>query len=75
MPVITKDPTGKFGSRLLLHVSIGGDSLEEIMHSLAGCRVLPDDAIGYGLPTLEKLRAMKPPKKVDQYKSPPSPKN
>ena len=38
-------------------------------------RALPDDAIGYGLPVLEKMRAMKPPKEADQHKAPPPPKN
>lgn len=38
-------------------------------------RALPDDAMGYGLPVLEKMRAMKPPKKADQHKAPPPPKN
>ncbi|MGV2528063.1 UNVERIFIED_CONTAM: transposase, partial [Bacillus thuringiensis] len=38
-------------------------------------RALPDDAMGYGLPVLEKMRAMKPPKEADQHKAPPPPKN
>lgn len=38
-------------------------------------RALPDDAMGYGLPVLEKMRAMKPPKEADQHKTPPPPKN
>lgn len=38
-------------------------------------RALPDDAMGYGLPVLEKMRAMKSPKEADQHKAPPSPKN
>ena len=38
-------------------------------------RALPDDAMGYGLPVLEKVRATKPPKDADQHKAPPPPKN
>ena len=38
-------------------------------------RALPDDAMGYGPPVLEKVRAMKPPKEADQHKAPPPPKN
>lgn len=38
-------------------------------------RALPDDAMGYGLPVLEKVRALKPPKEADQHKAPPLPKN
>jgi transposase len=38
-------------------------------------RALPDDSMGYGLPVLEKVRAMKPPKEADQHKAPPPPKN
>jgi hypothetical protein len=38
-------------------------------------RALPDDAMGYGLPVLEKVRSMKPPKEADQHKAPPPPKN
>jgi len=38
-------------------------------------RAMPDDAMGYGLPVLEKVRAMKPPKEADQHKALPSPKN
>lgn len=38
-------------------------------------RALPDDALGYGLPVLEKVRAMKPTKEAEQYKAPPPPKN
>lgn len=38
-------------------------------------RALPDDAMGYGPPVLEKVRAMKPPKEVDQHRAPPPPKN
>jgi transposase len=38
-------------------------------------KVKPDDAMGYGLPVLEKVRPMKPPKAADQHKSLPSPKN
>ena len=38
-------------------------------------RALPDDAMAYGLPILEKVRAMKPPKEADQHRAPPPPKN
>ncbi len=31
--------------------------------------------MGYGLPVLEKARAMKPPKEADQHKGLPPPKN
>lgn len=39
-------------------------------------RALPDDAMmGYGLPALEKVRAMKPLKEAGQHKALPPPKN
>ena len=38
-------------------------------------RELPDDVMGYGLPVLEKVRAIKPPKEADQHRAPPPPKN
>jgi hypothetical protein len=38
-------------------------------------RVLPDEAMGYGLPVLEKVRAIKPSKEADQHKAAPPPKN
>lgn len=38
-------------------------------------RALPDDGMGYGLPVLEKVRTMKPPKDAHQHKAPPPPKN
>ena len=34
-------------------------------------RVLPDEAMGYGLPVLEKVQAMKPPKDADQHRPTP----
>ena len=36
---------------------------------------MPDDTMGYGLPVLEKVRAMKPPKEPDQHRALPPPKN
>ena len=38
-------------------------------------RELPDDPIGYGVPVLEKLRAMKLPKEANQRKALPQSKN
>lgn len=38
-------------------------------------RSLPDDAMGYGLSVLEKVRATKPFKDADQHKALPPPKN
>ena len=38
-------------------------------------RALPDDAMGYGLPVLEKVRAIEPPKETDQHRAPPPTKN
>lgn len=38
-------------------------------------RALPDDAMGCGLPVLDKVRAMKPAKVADQHKALPPPKN